>query len=1053
MTRTRRVAVATLCSSLVVLAPLGAQTHLASMRGWVIDATRAPLAGATTRLTHEGTREVRTATSDESGRFVISQLSPGPYRLEVELAGYKRHVQRVALRVDQELWIDVPLEVGAITEEVLVTAPYFAVERESAAVRTVIEGRQIGGLPLDGRNFLELALLTPGAAPSAPGSAGSVRGDFAFTVNGAREDANGFLLDGVYNLDPKLNTPGVRPPVDAIQEFEVLGSTYDASFGRNAGGQINVITRSGTNDVDGTLYGFFRHGAFDARPVLAPAGQPAPDYERYQLGGSFGGPLAKDRTFVFADYEATRLREAVTRLTNVPTLAERIGDFSQSPFAPPRDPFTGQPFPVGRIPAERLSPTGLALAALYPEPNRATALANYVSSPYLRDRNDHFDARIDHRLGTGSTLTARYSFGDRRLHEPFSGPGFAAVPGYGSDVPRCSQNLAVTSTSMLGPSLVSETRVAWGRVASGVFHENMGHSLNRAVGLPELSANVRDHGLSFITVSGYSPLGDEYNNPQDSTTSLVQALETLTWARGAHVARIGAELRATRQDAYRDVQARGFLTFSERGYTGNALADLLLGLPVLTGGARLDNPQRLRTETYSLFAQDSIKVRPDLTIAAGVRYEYTSPPVDPADRATVYDPASRALVPVGAGGIPRSGYEADANNWAPRIGFAWAPGSGASTVVRGGYGVYYDQSALAPGEGLYFNAPYFDFNLYFPLPGLPLTLDDPFPRNFSLPLPESALTFQRDLRSGYLHHWSVSLGRQLGASRAVDLAYVGSRGRNLVAARDINQPAPSPQPFNLRPVPQFADITAIESRARSRYDALQVRVQQRLDAGLSLLTSYTLSKSMDDASGFFSSAGDPNFPQDSNNPRAEWGRSNFDVRHRLSVAFTCALPYSATGPLAPLLAGWEVHGIVTLQSGRPFTVALLPEIDNSNTGRSVLGFGANDRPNQVGDPAIADPTADAWFRTAAFAFPPFGSFGNAGRNALDGPGYANVNVGLLKHVPLGGEARLQLRVEAFNLFNRSNLGLPDNFLGSPTFGRILTADSPRRIQFGVKVLF
>jgi hypothetical protein len=273
------------------------------------------------------------------------------------------------------------------------------------------------------------------------------------------------------------------------------------------------------------------------------------------------------------------------------------------------------------------------------------------------------------------------------------------------------------------------------------------------------------------------------------------------------------------------------------------------------------------------------------------------------------------------------------------------------------------------------------------------------------------------------------------------VAYVGSRGRNLIAGRDLNQPAPSAQPLNLRPNFFFGDITFIESRARSRYDSLQVRFEQRSNRGLSVLSAYTLGKSEDDASAFFPSAGDANFPQDSNNLAAEWGRSNFDVRHRLSVSVAQELPWDM-----------QVSGVLTLQSGRPFTVALLPEVDNSNTGRSALGFGANDRPNVAGDPSRSDPSPDEWFDTAAFSLPAFGTFGNAGRNILEGPGYANLNVALLKHVTLGA-ARVQLRAEAFNLFNRANYGLPDNFFGSPTFGQVLTADAPRRVQLGARLLF
>ena len=1038
-----------------------AQTHRGSIRGTLTDSTRTPLASAPIKLVHTDTNESRIAKSGDEGEFTVSALPPGSYRIEVEQTGYKKYSRLVTLQVNQVLRLEITLEVGSINEELFVTAPETTLRKDSQSIGSVIENRQITGLPLDGRNFLELSLLVPGAFPAAQGSASSVRGDFAFNVNGAREDSNSFILDGVYNFDPKLNSVGVNPPVDAIREFELLTSGYDASFGRNAGGQVNVVLKSGSNSFHGAGYEFFRNGALDARNFFAPADQKAPKYQRNQFGFVFGGPVVRNRTFFFADYEGSRVREGITRVTNVPTLAERTGDFSQSLLAAPINPFTQQPFPENKIPDFLISPIGKAIAALYPAPNRNVPFANFVSSPTLRDRNDSFDVRLNHSIAGSSELAVRYSFADRDLFEPFTGPSFPAVPGFGDNVPRRAQNFMISETHILSPALVNEARFAFSRVSASVLQENFGTSINKQVALPDLATDPRDFGLSFITISGFSPLGDEYNNPQQSVTDVFQVLDGASYASGKHLLKFGFDFRAIRQNAFRDVQSRGFLTFSNFAFTGNALADLLLGFPAITGGARLDNPQHLRTESYGFYVNDSFRLRPNLTLSAGLRYEYNSPPVDEFDRASLYDPATQSLVAVGANGIPRSGYEADKNNWAPRVGLAWTLGSKGNTVLRAGYGVYYDQSSLAPSEGLYFNSPFFDFNLFFTIPGLlTLTLDDPFPSNFPFPLPKSAFGFQRDLRTTYLQQWNLSLQRELGKSRVVEVAYVASKGTKLITARDINQPRPSPVSPNLRPVPQFDDITFEESSANSNYNSLQVRFQQRLDFGLSFLGSYTWSKSIDNASGFFSSTGDPNFPQDSFNTAGERGRSNFDVRHRLSLSYGYDLPFGkgrrfvvGDGLLPTVLTGWQTFGIVTVQTGRPFTVALLSDIDNSNTGRSTLGFGANDRPNVVGNAELSDPSPDRWFNTAAFAFPPFGSFGDAGRNKLDGPGFVNFNTSLLKTTKLREGLDLQFRAEAFNLFNHPNFNLPDNFLGSPTFGQILSAQSPRHIQFGLKLLF
>nr|MBA3766231.1 TonB-dependent receptor [Acidobacteriota bacterium] len=601
-----------------------AQTHRATVRGRVSNTTGNDVSGAQVRLVDMGTNETRSLATGGEGEFVISQLPPGAYRLEIESTGYGKYAREFELQVNQIQRIDVTLEVGQLPVEVVtITDTLPPVKNDSAAIGTVIENRQVVGLPLDGRNFFELSLLVPGAVPAAQGSAGSVRGDFAFSVNGAREDSNNFLLDGVYNVDPKLNTFGVRPSVDAIREFEMLTSTYDSSFGRNPGAQVNVVLKSGSNGFHGSAYEFFRNGALDARNYFAPRDEPAPKYQRNQFGFSLGGPVLRDRTFFFADYEGTRASEGITRVTNVPTLLERRGDFSQSNLPVPLNPFTRQPFAGGVIPPELINGIGRAIANLYPEPNRAVAFQNFVSSPAQRDRNDTFDVRVDHALSDRSNLTFRYSFGDRELFEPFTGQTFSLLPGYGATIPRRSQNVMLSETHVFTPAFNNDARFAFNRVALGVIQENAGTSINNQVGLPELSSNPRDFGLSFISLTGFSPLGHEGNNPQTSVTNTFQILDTATYARGLHLFKFGLDIRLMQQNAFRDVQSRGFLTFSNSaGITNNALADLLLGLPFLTGGARLDNAQHLRTNSYNFFVNDSFRLTPRFTLNAGLRYEY-----------------------------------------------------------------------------------------------------------------------------------------------------------------------------------------------------------------------------------------------------------------------------------------------------------------------------------------------------------------------------------------------------------------------------------------------
>jgi hypothetical protein len=1032
---------------LALLLPLAATGQ--SIRGTVTDAGHQALEGVAVHLVHQETNRPRHALTDPRGEFTISGLAPGDYRIEAERDGYAPQVEKIELLIDQDVAIEIELEIllhpGLRKDTVQVTAVADVLRTESMSLGGVVDNRQITGLPLDGRNFFELGLLLPGVAPAATGSAGSVRGDFAVNINGAREDANQFLLDGVFNGDPKLNGIAVTPPVDAVREFEVATSGYDASFGRNAGGQFNVVLKSGGNQFHGTAYEFLRNRAVDARNFFAPAGQPSPAYQRNQFGASAGGPLRRNSTFFFADYEGRRVREGLTRITNVPTALERAGDFSHSAVAA-IDPFTQAPFPGNVIPQGYLNPVGLAIAALYPQPNRVTPNQDFVSSPAQRDREDHFDVRVDRNLRPSDDLALRYSFADRALYEPFTGPSFAAIPGFGDNVPRRAQNAMAGETHIFSARLLNELRFGLDRVSAGVFQQNMGRNLNGQVGLPEVSTNPRDTGLSLIDITGYSPIGDEYNNPQHSASTVYQVTDTLTAVRGRHLWKAGIDLRRLQQNAYRDVMASGYLDFL--GMTGNALEELLLGLPSVTTVAHVDNAEHLRTHSEYAFLQDTWRVRPDLTVSAGIRYEYNAPPVDAQNRANVYDPATQSLVRVGTNGIPRGGYTADRNNFAPRIGVAWRPGR-KGTVLRAGYGIAYDQSALATGEGLYFNAPYYVLNLYYSFAQFPLSLSDPFPRNYPLAMPSSALAFQRDLRTPYVQQWSFGVQQEAGRNQVVELAYAGSKGTKLISARDLNQPLPSAQQPNPRPVPQFDDINVIESRGNSNYQSLQAGVRRTLRAGLAANAAYTWSKSIDDASGFFTTAGDPNYPQDSRHVNLERGLSDFDVRHRFSLGYSYDLPFGQ----GRVRGGWQTNGVWTFQTGQPFTAALLADLDNSNTGISSLGFGANDRPNLLRNPALSQPGPDRWFDTTAFAVPPYGSFGNAGRNILTGPGFQNVNVSVLKTTGLSERARLQFRAEAFNLLNRVNLDLPDIFVGSPTFGKIQSAESPRRIQFGLKLLF
>lgn len=1022
------------CPSLIF-----SQTLQATVRGTLTDSSGEVLPDVHLTAIHEETQSVYRTQSNSDGEYTFSTLVPGTYIIEAELAGFRKYVLTgVKLSIRKMVRLNISLEPGAPDHEVFVYSKTAMVQPDAMNTGAVIENAQVVNLPLDKRNFLQLSLLLPGTAPSAQGSPGSVRGEFAFNVNGSREDSNNYILDGVFNNDPKLNSYAINPPVDAIHEFEILTSTYDAGFGRSGGAQVNIALKSGTNRFHGTAYEFFQNASLNARNYFARPEDSDPRYQHNQFGFSLGGPIIRNRTFFFGDYEGRRERRGITQVARVPTEIEREGN----------------------LPPGYLSEIGRNIAHLYPLPNSEGPGGNYVSSPILQRRGDRFDLRIDHEFSERSRLISRYSFFDYDLYEPFSGVGFALVPDYGVDVARRAQNFMIGEDHIFSSSLINQFRFAVNRVAFGAFQEERDGSLNLQVGLPELSDDPRDYGLSLIRVSGFSPLGDEQNNPQHSVTNVFQIADTLQYSTGKHLFKFGFDFRALQQNAYRNVLSRGLLNFTGL-ITGDSMTDLLMGLPTFTAGARLDNPQYLRTQSWYFFVHDSYRLRRNVTLQLGLRYEYNEPPVDRYDRANTYDPDSQSLVPVGLGDVPRSVYHPDRNNWAPRVGIAWAIDPDSTVVLRAGYGIYYDQSSLAPGEGLYFNQPYYDLRYYYTLPGYTLTLDDPFPEDYPINIPVSALGFDSDLRTTYFQQWNVTLEKQLGPNSLWELSYVGSKGTKILSARDINQPAPSPITPNPRPVPQFADIIFLESNGNSSYHSLQTRFKQRLHYGVSATVAYTYGKSLDTSSTFFSSTGDSNFPQNSYDPGAEKGRSNFDVRHRFSLGYSYDLPlgsgrrYIADGGfLSTLLAGWSSYGSITLQSGRPFTVALLPELDNSNTGFQSLGFGgANNRPDRVGSGELDNPGPGQWFDTTAFMLADYGSFGNSGRNILDGPGYKDVSVSIVKDTNVREGISIQFRTEFLNAFNTVNFDLPDSFFGSQTFGSVNSAQDPRRIQFGLKIIF
>ncbi len=1043
---------------LATVATAGAQATSGTILGRVTDVTGLPVSGAAiTVVRYETGAERRTLTAD-NGEFMVPLLGAGRYKVIASRQGFRTAVREgIQLEVDERARIDIGLEVGPIEQIVTVHGDAPLVHPGVSSLGTVIDDNYVRALPLNGREFLQLGLLSPGSAPPAPGSELSTQGASGLHFNGARESANNFLLDGVDNNDWFINRIVISPSVELIQEFKVQAGSYSAEFGRNGGAQVLVVTRSGGNRFHGSLYEYLRNAALDAKNFFDPAEQPIPQFQRNQLGAYLGGPIRSNRSFFASGYEGTRLSQAIARAALVPTVAEKNGDFSVL-GRPVIDPFTRQPFPGNRIPQEHLDKIGSAIARLYPDPNRNDPSANFVSTPVGRSDIDQFSARTDHRLSPKDSLFVRYSFAREDTLEPFN-EGVTNLPGYGSLIGGRAQNVALSHTRIFTSNLLSEFRFGYNRLRREVLQENVGNDLTGKLGIPGLSKEPIDFGMPAVVVPGFDRLADNTALPIVRHDNTFEWVESLTWIRSNHSLKAGVDIRKSQVNGFNHVFARGQFIFQPT-FTGYPLADLLLGLPTVIIRGMNNNPQAMRARSYNFFLQDDWNLRPDFSLNLGLRYEFNSPPVDRYDQMAIFDATRQRVVRVGTDGFSRSGLNSDRNNFAPRLGLSWSPDKNSRIVVRAAYGLFYDANTLITNSSLYFNPPFFVLNLFVPSADGLLRLSNPFPVGRGFQPPPTVNSLANEFRNAYAQHWHLTLERGLGENTLARLGYVGSRGNKLVRRRNLNQPPPAPGNVDARrPISGFADVTLIESGANSAYHSLQASVERRFAGAVQFLGAYNFSRSIDEASDFLATNGDENYPQDSSHLSLERGLSNFDLRHRFTFTGLFDLPHgtgkqwgsAASGIASILLSNWRLGTIASIQSGFPFTPRL--SLDNSNTGNVGGLFGA-DRPNLVGNPRLDRRTPDRFLNTDAFSLPSRYSFGNSGRNVATGPRYVNFDVSVLKRFAVQNETSLEFRAEFFNLFNTPPLGLPAREADQPaTFGKIFSAGPARQVQFALRLAF
>ena len=1006
----------------------------------ITDATGGAVAGVAVVVTDQSIGLARRNTTTAEGHAVFTALLAGTYTLTASLTGFKTAMIRdLRLASGVEATLPLRLEPGPFSEQVVVTADASTLRIGSGAVGHVITRETITSLPLNDRDVLPLVTHAAGVSPPAPGSRLSTQGNTGLNNSGAREASNNFLLDGLDNTDQFIGRLVIAPSLDAVQEVTVLQNTYAAEHGRSAGAQVNMILRSGSRDRTGSLYEFFRHSALDARNPLQAPDTPQPSFARHLFGGSLGGPIGRRSSFFFVNAEGLDAREIDHRLAHVPTIAERGGDFSASGVTI-ADPVSGQPFPDNRIPDERIGATARAVMALYPRPTRADPAANLGASGQDDRRAGQASVKTDHHLGAENLLSLRYTFSRDSRDLPFVARN-RNLPGFGLASLDQGQHFGAGFTSVLSSRLMHLLRVG----VQASRRENLpgrsgvnGFDALAMIG-PVLPAE--DLGFPAIDVAGYETLGDDPNLPVVRRTRTTQISNQLSMEVRQHHVQAGGDVRTYRSDGHNHLFARGQIAFTG-AFTGHPLGDLLLGLPAFSLIATNDNRQALRTWSAAGYVQDSWRVLPSVTLDAGLRYEYFSPPTDADNRMRVFDLDARQLVDVGTNGVPASGIDADLNNLAPRVAVSWDPSGHGTLVVRGGFGLFYDAGTLIEHSALYFNPPFFVLRI-----AGPASIADPFPVDGAMVPAPAVNTLDRSFRTAYSRQASMSIERVF-RELTLNARYVTSYGRNLVRKRNINQPVPGPGPLDpRRPIPGFADILLVESQASSKYHGLQVGIDRQLFRGVAFHAAYTWSSSLDDASAFLASDGNDNTPQDSRNLATEWGPSDFDVRHRLVLSAVWQLP--AVGRSA-LLRNWQVSGIFTAQAGRPFTPRL--SFDNSNTGNGGGATFAFDRPDvSSGPPRPGEPTGT--YDGRSFVIPPPFTFGNAGRNLLTGPGYAALDLLVSRRLTIAGRRALELRLEVFNVLNRRNDQLPDSFLDHATFGQSLATYPPRQTQLAARFIF
>jgi hypothetical protein len=1097
------------------------QAGRAELFGKVQDPSGLTVAGASVQSQAVGTGTLVKSTTNEAGEFHFFALLPGDYQLTATKTGFMTlRRSGIKLRVADRISLDLQLQVGEVTQSVEVLAAAPLLQTTSGTEAFIVGQNQVATLPLDGRNYVPLIALAPGVA-LPPGSTASP--SVLPRINGSRPRTNEYMYDGISVLQPEPGQAAYFPIIDAIEEFRVDINCYSAEYGRTNGGVIQVSSKSGTNDFHGTLFEFFRNDALNARNLFALAG-PTPPFKRNQYGLVFGGPIQKNKTFFFADWQGTRLRIGGTKTSTVPASKQRGGIFSPAttiydPATTHKDAngnFMRDPFPNNTIPLNRFDPAALELLSRYPLPNvfvngKAATANNYKRLAVDSDDQDQFDVRLDRYFRDRHRVFGRYTYlrDDAIPGTPLpDGSGSITTAVIGTTLTRADSVVADYAYTV-SPTATNQLRFGFTRRGFNRGALIGSEPASQATGIPNIPAAAFGNAFPIFQIAGFQQLGPSESANSQFTTSVTQIIDNYSTIKGAHSLKFGADIRIERLDVLQPPDPTGLFSFNQifsggltsKGVavpnTGNAFASFLLGD---VNSFNIDiQPQKLQPRAHiaEFFAQDDWKVSQRLSLSLGVRYTLNFPSTIVNNQGAVFDLKTQQLDFLGKNGFPGTARKLQKDDFGPRASLAYRVTN--SLVVRAGYGLVWIEQA---GITTPFTVPYFPFiqsvgqrsldniNPAFVLsrgPSAQVT-----PPNPNSGLGQGVFGVDSNNGSGYMQQWNFTLQKTFGKNWSVEAGYLGSKITRLgVPDTNINQLPVSDlalgsqltqtvtNPFYgqipvssslggkkiayqqlLRPFPEFTRVSLFRDNiGNSTYNAFQAHVEKRFSSGLTLTGAYTFMKLIDDASSVFDAAiltgPIANFPvADAYNRKLEKDLSTGDIPHVFSAGFLYELPFGRgrrfglTRWQDVLAGGWQIAGIVRLQSGVPLAIS---QVTNFN---AFAGFDVQ-RPNRIGDPNLSSGqrSLTRYFNTAAFAQAPQFTIGTSSRNPVFGPGYQDADLMLGKVFSVTERFKLDFRAEAFNVSNTPPLGAPNMVLGNPAFGTITTALDPRVFELALKVSF